>query len=194
MWPIDAGSVISRGSVAGTHLSRKTAGRLMSFVDHKLKSHPYRLSMATGTLPQEERTSQTTEGRFDYFQVVVAGDGTDMLVRLPKGRDHTFADLRREIEEDAAGDGERPFGSNFRFTIDQAKGMSVYRKQEEKWRVRDYDLQDKGDGSFKSPYRVYIKEVQTGERGEGFISCMEEGSGPFLGLLSALAGDASRAK
>ena len=107
------------------------------------------------TQPQDKPAiTTTTANKFDYFQVVISNDNTDMMVRLPSSPDHTFKDLRREIEEDAADD--LPFPS-FKFTV-EASGMGVYRKQEKKWKVRDYDLTNLGDGSYKHPYRVYIKK------------------------------------
>eukprot|EP00578_Thalassiosira_sp_NH16_P003080 CAMPEP_0181129960 /NCGR_PEP_ID=MMETSP1071-20121207/29603_1 /TAXON_ID=35127 /ORGANISM="Thalassiosira sp., Strain NH16" /LENGTH=579 /DNA_ID=CAMNT_0023215987 /DNA_START=181 /DNA_END=1920 /DNA_ORIENTATION=- len=95
----------------------------------------------------------------DYFQIVIAEDHTDIMVRLPRGRpDLTFKDLRRMIEEGVEDD--LPFQDKYKFTVSKG-GMAVSRRQEVEWRVRDYDLtkgQGGRDGSYKNPYRVYIKE------------------------------------
>jgi hypothetical protein len=77
------------------------------------------------------------------------------MVRLPYNVNTTFQDLRRELEEDFAND----LGSSyFKFTI-TADGIIVSPAQEQKWRVRDYDLTNQGgDGTYKSPFFVYVKK------------------------------------
>ncbi len=73
-----------------------------------------------------------------------------MMVRLPTGINHTFQDLRWEIEDD----GMLPF---FEIQVDGGGGgMGVHRKQEKKRRVSDYTLTERGDGSYGRPHRVYI--------------------------------------
>jgi hypothetical protein len=93
---------------------------------------------------------------YDYFQVILSGDRkTDMMIRLPYNKNTTFGDLRRELEEDYAED--MPF-PNFKFMVSR-EGMAVSSTQEKKWAVRDYDLTNQGgDGTYKDPYLVYIKE------------------------------------
>ncbi len=99
--------------------------------------------------------------RFDYYRLVVA-DGavveSDMMVRLPGGVHHTFADLRLQVEEDGLGS-KLPFAS-FRFAVDPDGEAGVHRRQEGKWRVRDFSMDgtDSRDGSCRHPYRVYVKE------------------------------------
>ena len=106
---------------------------------------------------QEQHQKNTKNKKavvFDHFQVVIENDPTDMMIRLSSSPNCTFKDLRREIEEDI----KLPF-ANFRFTV-EANGMGVYTFQEKKWKVRDYDLTNQGDGSYKMPYSVFIKEAK----------------------------------
>jgi hypothetical protein len=81
------------------------------------------------------------------------------MVRLPYNRSLTFAELRREIENDFAN--EMPM-SEYKFLVN-ADGVAVGRSQEQKWLVRDYDMVDLttgGDGTGLNPYLVYIKSVK----------------------------------
>jgi hypothetical protein len=93
---------------------------------------------------------------YDYYQVVIAGQNSksDMMVRLPYNQQTTFADVRRELEEDYHDELPKP---DYKFCITPDFTIGVSKAQESKWRVRDYDLTTQGgDGTYKMPYFVYI--------------------------------------
>jgi hypothetical protein len=93
---------------------------------------------------------------YDYYQVVIAGQNSksDMMVRVPYNQQTTFADVRRELEEDYHDDLPKP---DYKFCITPDFTIGVSKAQESKWRVRDYDLTTQGgDGTYKMPYFVYI--------------------------------------
>jgi len=93
---------------------------------------------------------------YDYY--MIKGGVSDIMVRLPYNRSLTFAELRREIEDDFAE--EMPL-SEYNFLMN-ADGVAVGRSQEQKWLVRDYDIVDLmmgGDGTGLNPYLVYISKA-----------------------------------
>jgi hypothetical protein len=93
---------------------------------------------------------------YDYYQVVIAGQNSksDMMVRVPYSQQTTFADVRRELEEDYHDELPKP---EYKFCITPDFTIGVSKAQESKWRVRDYDLTTQGgDGTYKMPYFVYI--------------------------------------
>ena len=92
-----------------------------------------------------------------YFEVVVAGKETDNMIRLPNKRDLTFADLRLEIEEDFKEDTSVP-SESFRFML-SVDSRCVTLAQEKKWSIWGYGLTKKGDGSYETPYSVFIKKA-----------------------------------
>ncbi|KAL9187258.1 hypothetical protein ACHAXT_001361 [Thalassiosira profunda] len=116
---------------------------------------------STSRAEKKQSASDRKDGRpprhdrkFDYFQLVIGVSATDTMVRLPSSSELTFADLRTEIEEDV----DLPW-DHFKFSV-EADGMGINKRQEKKWRVREYDLTKEGDGSYQKPWRVYVKEAR----------------------------------
>ena len=94
------------------------------------------------------------EPRFDHYQLILGDGSACAMVRLPRGSEHAFADVRREIECDVD---DLPFPT-FKFVIGVG-GAAVSRRQEGVWRVKDYrGVEDDGDGSAGRPHRVYVRE------------------------------------
>ncbi|KAL9184969.1 hypothetical protein ACHAXT_002746 [Thalassiosira profunda] len=78
------------------------------------------------------------------------------MIELYRSEYITFADVRRGIIEQGI---DVPFAT-FRFLV-EAGGASITPTQEEKWKVRKFDLMKDGaemDGTFHRPYHIFVKE------------------------------------
>ena len=142
-------------------LNKGTGSECSDLEAQEITPPPQTKSMAKPKSEQKEKQEETDDDDEDgqtlyFFQVVMSGIETDNVIELPRKQDLTFADLRREIEEEI----DLPWDS-FKFTLTAGGTVSPNRKQEEKRNVccRDYGLTKKGDGSCERPYLVFIKEA-----------------------------------
>lgn len=106
------------------------------------------------TIKQEEETDIGQE-EYYYFKVIIAGKEAENninVIRLPRRQDLTFADLRYEIEEDVDN-----YPHDFKFTFSAKGSVCISLNQEKKWTIWGYGLTKKGDGSYETPYSVFIK-------------------------------------